>query len=382
MEPSTFQPGDICFECQQQGLNNRLRTFFIDVNEQIVKCESINCLYPYENDFSDSDEGKEMEGAHTAVEAEYQIDMNSMPIRGQKCHEMLPSLEKQIVQSNSSNSSFVTLQRIEDAKIQSHDYDDVENARFVEELLFGGCDSVSNGSDKLVSITNVVGKHDIPQVAHKTEQLEQQNSYSNETFDGIEGVRFIDAFSGFKTENVADVHKTESVDQINKALVASCNIPVLNYNLSNLPTNNEPCLKDVKKEEDTKIQIQSIKTFKPEIQSSRSFKTDSSYEAKFLDFIKASKIKQGLAVPSTMPTQPLSNSQNPTTVVSANSGNKTCISRYFATIRERQEKLENSISKFGRKKGKRSTKLPRPQKPSKSKILMNVMELVQTKKQK
>ncbi|XP_017463807.1 PREDICTED: uncharacterized protein LOC108357228, partial [Rhagoletis zephyria] len=56
MEQSTFQPGDICLECQQQGLRNRLRTFYIDINEQIVKCESSSCIYPYINDFSDSEE--------------------------------------------------------------------------------------------------------------------------------------------------------------------------------------------------------------------------------------------------------------------------------------------------------------------------------------
>ncbi|KAI9582459.1 hypothetical protein GQX74_009846 [Glossina fuscipes] len=55
MESSGLQAGDLCIDCQQLGLEKRLRYFTINLQEeQILKCENVFCLYPHNDELSSS----------------------------------------------------------------------------------------------------------------------------------------------------------------------------------------------------------------------------------------------------------------------------------------------------------------------------------------
>ncbi|KQS70829.1 uncharacterized protein LOC26526886 [Drosophila erecta] len=57
-----LQPGDECLECQSEGRNHTLRYFYINLEEQLLKCESRSCLWPH-NDEVSSDEDLNLEAA-------------------------------------------------------------------------------------------------------------------------------------------------------------------------------------------------------------------------------------------------------------------------------------------------------------------------------
>lgn len=59
-----LQPGDACEECLSQGLYHKLRYFYINLEEQLLKCESRTCLWPH-NDEVSSDEEEEEEGVES-----------------------------------------------------------------------------------------------------------------------------------------------------------------------------------------------------------------------------------------------------------------------------------------------------------------------------
>lgn len=59
-----LQPGDACEECRSQGLDHKLRYFYINLEEQLLKCESRSCLWPH-NDEVSSDEEHDALPAHT-----------------------------------------------------------------------------------------------------------------------------------------------------------------------------------------------------------------------------------------------------------------------------------------------------------------------------
>ncbi|XP_055903825.1 uncharacterized protein LOC129939734 [Eupeodes corollae] len=43
----TYQIGSLCDDCQRLGLQNYLKPFYINLDEQITKCESSSCMFPY-----------------------------------------------------------------------------------------------------------------------------------------------------------------------------------------------------------------------------------------------------------------------------------------------------------------------------------------------
>ncbi|XP_073845843.1 uncharacterized protein [Musca autumnalis] len=50
-----LKAGDICLDCQRNGLENRLRYFLINLEEEtLLKCESDHCMYPYNEDIETS----------------------------------------------------------------------------------------------------------------------------------------------------------------------------------------------------------------------------------------------------------------------------------------------------------------------------------------
>lgn len=50
-----LKPGDSCLECLELGLDHKLRLFYINLEEELLKCESRTCLWPH-NDEVSSDE--------------------------------------------------------------------------------------------------------------------------------------------------------------------------------------------------------------------------------------------------------------------------------------------------------------------------------------
>lgn len=42
-----YQVGSPCEDCLQHGYQNHLKTFYINLDEQIIKCESSKCMFPY-----------------------------------------------------------------------------------------------------------------------------------------------------------------------------------------------------------------------------------------------------------------------------------------------------------------------------------------------
>ncbi|XP_017093917.2 uncharacterized protein [Drosophila bipectinata] len=50
-----LKPGDSCLECLELGLDHKLRLFYINLDEELLKCESRTCLWPH-NDEVSSDE--------------------------------------------------------------------------------------------------------------------------------------------------------------------------------------------------------------------------------------------------------------------------------------------------------------------------------------
>ncbi|KRF79148.1 uncharacterized protein [Drosophila virilis] len=51
---NSLQAGDACVECLSQGLNHKLRYFYLNLEEQLLKCESRNCLWPHNDAVSTS----------------------------------------------------------------------------------------------------------------------------------------------------------------------------------------------------------------------------------------------------------------------------------------------------------------------------------------
>ncbi|XP_062135247.1 uncharacterized protein LOC133844966 [Drosophila sulfurigaster albostrigata] len=51
-----LRPGDSCEDCQSQGLNHKLRWFYINLEEQVLKCEARSCLWPHNDEVSSDEE--------------------------------------------------------------------------------------------------------------------------------------------------------------------------------------------------------------------------------------------------------------------------------------------------------------------------------------
>ncbi|KRF99164.1 uncharacterized protein Dwil_GK27894 [Drosophila willistoni] len=51
-----LKAGDRCEECLGQGLDNKLRHFYINLEEQILKCEARTCLWPHNDEVSSDEE--------------------------------------------------------------------------------------------------------------------------------------------------------------------------------------------------------------------------------------------------------------------------------------------------------------------------------------
>ncbi|XP_036331841.1 uncharacterized protein LOC118743341 [Rhagoletis pomonella] len=365
MEQSTFQPGDICLECQQQGLRNRLRTFYIDINEQIVKCESSSCIYPYINDFSDSEE-----------------DVSSK------------EFQKSPPKSTSWPSSDL-------CSYPNNDFDELDSVRFVEALLC--IDGKNNTIEKsgidgsttensatpfpfqttnCMSPTTSQNHSEMLPLAYslKHQNTFEPNSFSKDALDMKEDVSCIDKqFSNYKTDASTALHTTSLTTQETSA---NFDMPEIGFDFAVMPPPPEHRLLDVKKELKPKIEIQCIQTVKAEFTNAKfnvenMVTNESKISISSMEFIKTEYIKEE-------PVKPADTSENSVTSQANASAGGTRISRYFDALRVKQEKLQKSQSKHSSADRKKRCNGPQQTKSdtANGSSLINVLQVLQTKNKK
>ncbi|TMW44218.1 hypothetical protein DOY81_010703 [Sarcophaga bullata] len=89
-DEDSFKAGDVCVDCQQLGIVKYLRYFKINLNgDTLLKCESNECMYPYNDEFSSTDEEEADE------------ETNSMKF----IDDLLQQIKNETADQNSINSS-------------------------------------------------------------------------------------------------------------------------------------------------------------------------------------------------------------------------------------------------------------------------------------
>ncbi|XP_018797564.1 PREDICTED: uncharacterized protein LOC108974291 isoform X1 [Bactrocera latifrons] len=352
MEQSTFQPGDICLECQQNGKSHKLRTFYIDIDEQIVKCESSSCIYPYENDFTDSED-------------------ENIAKANQSCSPKPNSLPNLDVISFANNEC-----------------DDADSVRFVEALL-----NNTNEIEKTSVVMNT--KQELCQAEKLNQNIGLENEGENTTTsaslhmslqsndtDHTEDVAFIDAlFSNCEAE-ITQMCESKSLEFIptRPAPSPTFDMPIISFDFSNnlpLATKQELLLKEDTKQQ---IDIQCIQTVKAGLASTTNADNTTDMpkvSIKSLELIKTEYIKEEPVVQTAATKQP---SEQTDTAIS-NNDTKVRISRYFDTLRVKQEMLPKTFTKCKKRTNKQQ------QQPAKSEnaagsSLVNVLAVLRNKTQK
>ncbi|XP_036215638.2 uncharacterized protein [Bactrocera oleae] len=342
MEQSTFQPGDICLECQQNGQSHRLRTFYIDIDEQIVKCESSSCLYPYVNDFSDSED---------ANYAEEKQNCSPKP-------SSLPDIDV---------ISFV-----------NNECDDADSVRFVEALL-----STSDNND--VAKTTMV--MNIKQEVCQSEFLEQTNALANhaestttsatlDTSLQTEGVGFINALFSNCDSEPAQMCESKSLEVESTLLapITQFDMPVISFDFSNnlSVTTEQERLPEVKIDNKAQIEIQSIQTVKAGLASSRNEDNATNMpkaSIKSLELIKTEYIEE----------QPVVQAPSmQTDTAGTNKDTKMRISRYFDTLRVKQEMFPKAFTKRKKRTNKNQQQSSKSENAAGS-SLVNVLAVLRNK---
>ncbi|XP_004535873.1 uncharacterized protein LOC101449070 isoform X1 [Ceratitis capitata] len=337
MEQSTFQPGDICLECQQHGFCRRLRTFCIDINEQIIKCESWECIYPYENDFSDSDEEPK-----TSEDKSFCTELNSCS-----------------------------------------GYDDAASVRFVDALLCCGNSNLVGKSDVLKEaaktstqaepvITLTSFDNSLENLLIKSETI-TPSFYTTRKNDQTEGAGFIDALlSNCKSETFPN----HSINEFqNESTTPLHDMPVLNFDFSNTqPEKEPPPLPKVEKGNKPQIEIQCIQTVKAgfsNIQNEDNVTNTSKVAINSLELIKTEYVQP--LQPNQLATQTICETKKSST---ANSENKVRISRYFDALRINREKFQKTRTKpTSLERRKRQQKLD----IGSGRSLVNVLQVLKTR---
>ncbi|XP_053966736.1 uncharacterized protein LOC128868548 [Anastrepha ludens] len=386
MEQSIYQPGDICPNCQQNGMHHRLRSFYIDINEQIVKCESLSCLYPYINDFSDSEDDGMTEERH---------------INASK---------------SSSTPSFAASSNAND------NLDDTESVRFVEALLC--INGNNNGAEALSALGRAVetnsssssftlqpSSRDPPMDDHvesaspmadhvdsappsfsvKFDTFESM-SHPNDKMTEQEGVSFIDSlFSNCETQaSVAPNNNVIGNQLTTQASTASVDMPVLNFDFTDMQPPNADEYLPAKKKQKSQIEIQCIQTVKAGF-------TNRNIESIIKCERETENAKEEKSIEQTTKTKCITKEVGVTTETTtvtpkvADSNSEMRISRYFEALQMKLGNLQKSQTKeetsVERKKRKKQPPRSNVQQQPKSdnaagRRLVNVLQVLQSKKQK
>ncbi|XP_054738027.1 uncharacterized protein LOC129244430 [Anastrepha obliqua] len=385
MEPSIFQPGDICPNCQQNGMHHRLRSFYIDINEQIVKCESVSCLYPYINDFSDSEDDGMIEEKH---------------INASK---------------SASTPSFAASSNAND------NLDDTESVRFVEALLC--INGSNNGAEALSALGSTVENNSSPSfftlqpascVPPMDDHVESTSpmadhvdsappsfsvkfdtfksmSHPNDKMTEQEGISFIDSlFSNSETHASVVSNKNVLENQLpTQASTASVDMPVLNFDFTDMQPPNAEEFLPAKKKQKSQIEIQCIQTVKAGF-TNRNIESIIKCERK-PEIAKEEKSIEQTTKPRCI-TKEVGVTTETTTVTPkvADSNSEMRISRYFealqmklGNLQKSQTKEETSLERKKRKKQPPRSNVQQP-KPDNAagRRLVNVLQVLQSKKQK
>uniref|UniRef100_A0A0A1WZ75 Fibrocystin-L n=1 Tax=Zeugodacus cucurbitae TaxID=28588 RepID=A0A0A1WZ75_ZEUCU len=353
MEQSTFQPGDICLECQLNGLSHKLRSFYIDIDEQIVKCESSTCLYPYENDFSESEDENKTEEAQICA-----AKTNS-----------LPDLE------------VITF---------DNECDDADSVRFVEALLGKSNNNEVMKTDLIQNTKQCLSEsldHAITLEKNTESTLTLVDSLQRNDTVQTEGVGFIDALFNNcenETKEFCDLN-TLKVEPTLPATAPTFDMPIITFDFSNTPAIVEQMsLTEVKKENKPQIEIQCIQTVNADFASAThedNITCMPKVSIKSLELIKTEYVKEE---PVVQPTSKLPSEQKDN--ANSNGGdNKVRISRYFDTLRFKQGMLQKTFTKPTATKGKKRTNKQQQQIPKAENTagssLVNVLAVLRNKTQ-
>lgn len=356
MEQSTFQPGDICLECQQNGQSHRLRTFYIDIGEQIVKCESSSCLYPYENDFSETEDENNAEEKQSCF-----TKPNSLP-------------DLDVI-------SFV-----------NEEFNDADSVRFVEALL---SNRDNNDVEKTALIMST--KQDLCQSRNFDQTIALENNAKSTTTSNIldtslqsnstvrtdtEDMGFIDAlFSDCKAETTQMCESSSlEVEPPHLTTAPTFDMPIISFDFSsNQPLTEQKRLLEVTKDNKPPIEIQCIQTVKAGFANTTNVDNTMSIpnvSIKSLELIKTEYIKEQ-PVAQTAPELP----SEQTATAHSIGDTKVRISRYFDTLRVKREMFQKTFTK----RKKRTNKLQ--QQPTKTEnaagsSLVNVLAVLRSKTQK
>lgn len=356
MEQSTFQPGDICLECQQNGQSHRLRTFYIDIGEQIVKCESSSCLYPYENDFSETEDENNAEEKQSCF-----TKPNSLP-------------DLDVI-------SFV-----------NEEFNDADSVRFVEALL---SNRDNNDVEKTALIMST--KQDLCQSRNFDQTIALENNAKSTTTSNIldtslqsnstvrtdtEDMGFIDAlFSDCKAETTQMCESSSlEVEPPHLTTAPTFDMPIISFDFSsNQPLTEQKRLPEVTKDNKPPIEIQCIQTVKAGFANTTNVDNTMSIpnvSIKSLELIKTEYIKEQ-PVAQTAPELP----SEQTATAHSIGDTKVRISRYFDTLRVKREMFQKTFTK----RKKRTNKLQ--QQPTKTEnaagsSLVNVLAVLRSKTQK
>ena len=108
-DDEVFKAGDVCFDCQQLGITKYLRYFKINLNgDTLLKCESNECMYPYNDEFSSTDEEEPDE------------ETNSIKF----IDDLLQQIKNETAEQNSTNSGSENINKnTEDDKYNSTEMD-------------------------------------------------------------------------------------------------------------------------------------------------------------------------------------------------------------------------------------------------------------------
>ncbi|XP_017867658.1 PREDICTED: fibronectin-binding protein A-like isoform X1 [Drosophila arizonae] len=97
-----LQPGDACVECSSRGVNHKLRYFYINLNEQLLKCESRRCLWPHTDAVSSSSSSDDEQ--ETIRSPKHSLNLDDDEFIKQLLENLTPSTEIAEASTKANNS--------------------------------------------------------------------------------------------------------------------------------------------------------------------------------------------------------------------------------------------------------------------------------------
>ncbi|KAM7342528.1 uncharacterized protein ACRADG_009919 isoform 1-T2 [Cochliomyia hominivorax] len=298
----TLKVGDVCVDCQQLGLEKYLRYFKLNLNgDTILKCESNECMYPYNDDISTSSDEEQEDVKEDLVE------VNSLKFIDDFLQQYVKDNEQETtnndIKTNSNEPTTTTqfdmsfldnLQELNNENL-SHEgsviennieFDDkTETVKIIENQLMG----IINSNEKLKE--SKIIKENVEVANNKNEELNEllrtnecfkQNELTENNFEILDNennqILLLDSLNSTKCEiTTAVIEECTNNDNETISLLTSINNPsnackANETKVNELKSNQEndkqttfsTFIEDNIKDCKTKIDIQSIETIKLE----------------------------------------------------------------------------------------------------------------------